>query len=316
VTTDTDTSSPLRSAPSTSKAVYRATRSTLVGLVINALLALTKGVAGVLGNSYALIADAIESGTDIIASLIVLFGLRLAGKPADENHPYGHGKFEPLAAVGVSLMLLVAAVIICVESVKEITTPHHAPAPFTLGVLLGVILIKELLFRFVITVGDATKSTAVRSDAWHHRSDAITSLAAFVGISIALFGGPGYESADDFAALLAAFIIALNAVHLLRPALLELTDQAPDATIATEVRRIATTVPGVLGTHKCHVRKLGFDHYVDLDILCDPEATIRFGHTVAHDVGDAIHREMPYITRILVHVEPVDDFGKRNRSYH
>lgn len=315
MTFEPESTLPQPSAQSTSQAMQRATRSTLVGLIINALLALAKGVAGVFGNSYALIADAIESGTDILASLIVLFGLQLAGKPADENHPYGHGKFEPLAAVGVSLMLIVAAVIICVESVKEIATPHHAPAPFTLVVLLGVIFIKELLFRFVIVVGDATKSTAVQSDAWHHRSDAITSLAAFVGISIALIGGPGYESADDFAALLAAFIIALNAIHLLRPALLELTDQAPDTTISAEIRRIASTVPGVLGTHKCHVRKLGFDHYVDLDILCDPEATIRFGHTVAHDVGDAIHREMPYITRILVHVEPVDDYGKRNRTY-
>ena len=303
-------SSPYKS---TEDAIRAGTKATLIGLVVNGALALTKGIAGVLGNSYALVADAIESGTDIFGSLVVMMGLKLAGKPADKSHPYGHGKFEPLAALAVALMLLAAAVVISVESVKEIAVPHHAPAPFTLLVLVGVIVIKELLFRFVISVGEDTQSTAVRSDAWHHRSDAITSAAAFIGISVALIGGPGYESADDFAALLAALIIALNAIHLLQPALLELTDRAPDPALAEEVTRIAMTVPGVLGTHKCHVRKLGFDHYVDLDVLCDPDQTIRFGHSVAHDVGESIHRQMPQITRILVHVEPVDDYGKRNR---
>jgi cation diffusion facilitator family transporter len=285
-----------------------------LGIIVNILLAITKGVAGIVGHSYALVADAIESASDIITSGVVAFGLRMAGKPADERHPYGHGKFEPLSAAIVSLILFAAAIIIAVESVKEISTPHHAPAPFTLVVLILVIIIKEWLFRSVLSASETISSTALKTDAWHHRADAITSLAAFVGISIALIGGPGYESADDFAALIASVVLATNAAMLIRPAVLELIDTAPDPELIKRVRAVATTVPGVLGTHKCHVRKVGFDYFVDLDVLCDPNSTIRDGHNVAHDVGEKIHEEFPQVRKVLVHVEPADDFGRRSRG--
>lgn len=289
-------------------------RSTLVGMAINAGLAVIKGGAGVLGNSYALIADAIESAADVVTSFVVLLGVRMAGKPADANHPYGHGKFEPLAAAVVSLTLLGAAVLITVESVREILTPHHAPAPFTLGVLLAVIVIKELLARYVGGAADSIGSVAVKTDAFHHRADAITSGAAFIGISIAVFGGAGYEMADDVAAVIAAAVIAINAVILLRPALSELIDTAPAPEIAQAIRDIALKVPGVLGTHKCRVRKVGFVYFVDLDVLCDPEESIRHGHEVAHNVGEAIHSALPAVAKVLVHVEPADDFGRRSRD--
>ncbi len=285
-----------------------------IGIAANILLVAAKAIAGVLGNSYALVADAIESGSDVVTSIVVIIGLKLSRKPADENHPYGHGKFEPLAALVVAATLIGAAILIAVESVQEIRTPHHAPAPFTLLVLLGAIGIKELLFRRVLKVGNEVQSTAVKADAWHHRSDAITSAAAFIGISIALIGGPGYESADDFAALVASVVIAINAVVLLKPALFELLDAAPDRSIAQNVRKIATDVAGVLGTHKCHVRKLGFDYFVELDVLCDPNASIREGHEIAHKVGQAIHESIPAMAKVLVHVEPVDDYGKRSRD--
>jgi len=288
-------------------------RSTLIGIFVNAILASVKAVAGILGNSYALVADAIESASDVFASLVVFTGLKMAGKPADERHPYGHGKFEPLAAAIVSLFLLTAAIVIAIQSTREILTPHHAPEPFTLLVLIIVVIIKESLFRFVINVGDNLKSTAVKADAWHHRSDAITSLAAFVGISVAIIGGDGYESADDYAALLAAFIIAANAITIFKPALFELVDTAPDPEISETIKKIAVNVPGVRGTHKCYVRKLGFDYYVDLDVLCDPNATIKEGHDIAHQVGDAIQKELTFITKVLVHVEPADDYGRRSK---
>src|SRR5688572_4882108 len=220
-------------------------RSVLIGVFANAVLALIKGLAGFFGNSYALIADAIESVFDIFTSILVWFGLRYASRPPDENHPYGHGKAEPLVACLVSLVLIGAAILIAVESVREILRPHHAPAPFTLVVLVVVVVAKELLFRSVARTGEQMGSTAVKTDAWHHRSDAITSGAAFIGISIALIGGPGYEAADDFAALLAAGIIAFNAVHLLRPALAELLDAAPPKEHADRVRRAAASVGGV-----------------------------------------------------------------------
>lgn len=289
-------------------------RATVLGMFTNAALATVKAVAGVFGNSYALVADAIESASDILTSLVVLLGLRMAGKPADKNHPYGHGKFEPLAALAVGLALTGAAILISVESAREIITPHHTPEPFTLAVLLGVVAVKELLFRYVIRVSSETGSAAVQADAWHHRSDALTSAAAFVGISVALVGGPGYESADDFAALIAAGIIVVNAIMVIKPALAELIDTAPDPAIALRVREVAQGVVGVLGTHKCNVRKVGFDFFVDLDVLCDPDASIRHGHEVAHDVGEAIHAALPFVSKVLVHVEPADDFGRRSRE--
>lgn len=214
----------------------------------------------------------------------------------------------------VSCTLFGAAILISVESVHGIITPHKVPAPFTLLILALVIITKEWLFRYVAGVAESANSGAVRTDAWHHRSDAISSLAAFVGISIALFGGEEYACADDFAALIAALVISINAVILLKPAVAELIDTRPDPEIIDAVRSIAEKVPGILGTHKCHVRKLGFDYFVDLDVLCDPALTIREGHDIAHDVGDVLHRELPQITRILVHVEPVDDYGRRSRG--
>ena len=279
-------------------------RSTLVGIGVNLVLAIIKATAGVLGNSYALIADAVESTLDVVSSLIVWTGLKISTRPPDANHPYGHGKAEPLAAVAVSLALFGAAVGIAIESVREIRTPHHAPAAFTLVVLVLVIITKETLFRYVFNVGDATSSTAVKGDAWHHRSDAITSVAAFIGISVALIGGAGYESADDWAALAASWIIAFNAYNLLRPALAELTDAAPDPKLEKQVRTVAEGVAGVLGTHKCYVRKMGFDYYVDLDVLVAGTMTVSAAHAVAHAVQDAIRQANPLFSKVLIHIEP------------
>ena len=279
-------------------------RTTLLGIFINALLALLKGVAGFLGNSYALIADAIESTSDVASSLIVWLGLKIASKPPDADHPYGHGKAEPLAATIVSLALIGAAITIAIQSTREIITPHHAPAPFTLVVLVAVVATKESLFRFVFKVGVAVGSTAVKTDAWHHRSDAITSAAAFTGISVALIGGPGYESADDWAALFASIIIVFNAYRLLRPAIGEVMDVAPPSEIEAEIRKVASGVQGVVGLEKCYIRKMGFEFYVDLHVAVDGDISVRRGHEVAHCVKAAILVANPRIRNVLVHIEP------------
>lgn len=279
-------------------------RSTVIGIAFNLLLASIKGTAGVVGHSYALIADAIESALDVTSSVVVWMGLRVSSRPPDDNHPYGHGKAEPLAALAVALALFGAAAGIAIESVREIRLPHHAPAPFTLVVLIAVIVIKETLFRYVFKVGDVTRSTAVKADAWHHRSDALTSGAAFIGISIALVGGPGYESADDWAALFASFVIAMNAYSLLWPALEELTDARPDPSLEHQVRAVAERLPEVIGTHKCHVRKMGFDYYVDLDVIVDGTMTVSRGHEIAHRVQDAIRDANPLFSKVLIHIEP------------
>jgi cation diffusion facilitator family transporter len=283
----------------------RGKKTTLIGIAVNIGLVVVKGIAGWLGHSYALIADAMESGTDIITSIFVWFGLRTASKAPDQNHPYGHGKAEPLAAIVVALALVGAAILIAVQSIRNIQIPHEIPAPFTLVVLAGVVIIKEVLFRRIAKVGAETESTAVKADAWHHRSDAITSLTAFVGISIALIGGPGYESADDWAALLASVVILYNAYHIFRPSFGEIMDETPAGDWQQELSTIAMTVSQVKGIDKYRVRKTGFEYFVDLHVLVPGELTVKQGHDIAHAVKAAILNEKPSVYDVLVHIEPV-----------
>lgn len=284
--------------------IQRGLRTTLIGIIASLVLAAIKIFTGIVGNSYALIADGIESLTDIFTSSVVLTGLYFASKPADEDHPYGHGKAEPFAGIAVSFGIFIAAMVIVVQSIYEIITPHHAPAPFTLIVLVIVIITKEALFRFVIKVGTTVNSVAVKSDAWHHRSDAITSAAAFIGISIALIGGEGYEAADDFAALFASVIIIINAYRIFKPALYELLDTAPPARTIQKVRDVAVKVEHVMGIDKCFVRKMGFDYFVDIHVLVDANLPVFKGHEIAHKVKDELMKEYSNISDVLVHIEP------------
>jgi cation diffusion facilitator family transporter len=296
----------------TGRRLERGLKVTLIGLVINAVLAFGKVVAGVVGHSHALIADGVESLADIISSLVVWRGLVVAETPADEDHPYGHGKAEPLAAAAVATLLLLAALWIAVQGVREILTPHSLPAPFTLAVLLLVVVVKEALYRFVAREAASLKSSAVSSDAWHHRSDAITSLFAGVGITVSLIGGPGYEAADDLAAVLAAGVIGWNGGRLLRGALAELMDTVPDTALVERVKKHAGSVSGVCLVEKCLVRKVGWRHFVDMHIEVDPELSVRAAHAIAHAVKDAIRAAEPTVHDVLVHVEPAGNAdGKR-----
>ncbi|MBU0638278.1 MAG: cation diffusion facilitator family transporter [Planctomycetes bacterium] len=281
----------------------RCLRLSVVSLLVNAGLATVKLLAGLLGHSYALIADAVESFSDIVASLVVWSGLRIAAAPADENHPYGHGKAEALAALIVALLLFVASGTIAIQAVREILAPHHAPAAYTLWVLLGVIAIKEGLFRIMRRAARSTGSGVLLADAWHHRSDALTSLAAAIGITIALIGGSGYEQADEWAALFAAGVIVVNAVRLIRPPLHELMDAEPTE-IIDRVRATASQVPGVVAIEKVFGRKGGMRYWIDIHVEVDPDMTVHAAHSVAHDVKDAIRTELPAVQDVLVHIEP------------
>lgn len=282
----------------------RSMRGVLVGLVCNVILAAVKTVAGILGNSYALIADGIESIMDIFSSVIVLGGIKIGSLPADENHPFGHGRAEPLAAMTVSVALLIVALGIAVESIREIFHPHHAPAAFTLIILVGVVFIKETLFRFIFSVGQDVNSLSVKTDAWHHRSDALTSVAAFIGISIALIGGKGYECADDWAALAASFIIAINGITLLKKAVAEIMDHAPDPQTEEMVRSIASQVSGVVAIEKCRVRKSGLHLFVDIHVEVNAHMQVIEAHGIAHRVKDALMLTPLGIADVLVHIEP------------
>ncbi len=241
----------------------------MIGIAVSVVLIFVKGISGYLGHSYVLIADATESGADILSSGLLWLGLRIAAKKPDEEHPYGHGKAEPLAAISVSLFLIGAAAWIAYHSINFIGTPHSIPKKFTLWILLLVIAIKEGMFHYVFNVGNKINSQAVKAGAHHHRSDAITSIAAFIGISIAIVGGKGYESADDWAALVASALILYNAIRILRPALSEIMDKAPSHEIVGKVKEIAASVAMVKGIEKCYVRKMGFEYYVDIHIEVD-----------------------------------------------
>ena len=281
-----------------------AIKATYFSIAGNASLALIKGAAGVLGNSYALVADAIESTADIFASLLVLLGLKYAARPADENHPYGHGRIEPLVTFLVVGFLMTSATIIAYESIQNIGTPHALPKSWTLLVLGGIIIWKEVSFRLVMKKAEETNSSSLKADAWHHRSDAITSVAAFVGISIALCMGKGYEAADDWAALFAAGLIFYNSYHIFRPALGEILDEHLYDDLVAEIREVAGTVPGVLDTEKCLVRKAGMQYHVDLHATVSGDISVRQGHEIAHQLKDTLQRELPQLGNVLIHVEP------------
>jgi cation diffusion facilitator family transporter len=283
-----------------------------VGMAVNIVLAIVKIVTGIVGNSYALIADGIESTTDIVSSLVVWTGLKISSLPPDDDHPYGHGKAESIAGMVVALALLAAAVFIAIQSVREIITPHHAPAWFTLLVLALVIGTKEALYRFVVEVGDELTSTAVKGDAWHHRSDAITSAAAFIGISIALIGGKGYESADDWAALLACAVIVFNGYRIFRTALGEIVDAAVPNPIQKEIREISSSVAGVVRIEKCRTRKSGLGLIVEIHVEVDGDSTVRRGHEIAHEVSNHLKSSSLSVQDVVVHVEPAFSACKFN----
>ncbi|MFT3902847.1 MAG: cation diffusion facilitator family transporter [Niabella sp.] len=270
----------------------------------NAGLALIKGLAGVWGNSYALIADAIESTTDIFASFLVLLGLKYASRPADENHPYGHGRIEPLITFMVVGFLTISATIIAYESIKNIGAPHEAPQPWTL-IVLGIIIVwKEISYQIVIRKSRQVNSSSLKADAWHHRSDAITSVTAFIGITIALVMGKGYEMADDWAALFAAGFILYNSYRIFRPALSEMMDENLYDDRIKKIREVALTVEGVKATEKCFIRKSGMQYHVDLHIIVDGDKTVREGHDIAHRLKDVLRLQLPELQYILIHVEP------------
>jgi cation diffusion facilitator family transporter len=281
-----------------------AVRTTWFSIAGNTAMALIKGAGGYFGNSYALVADAIESTTDILASILVLLGLKYAARPADENHPYGHGRIEPLITFLVVGFLISSAFYIAHESIANIGTPHDLPEPFTLWILGGIILWKEISYQLVIRKSRETNSSSLKADAWHHRSDAITSIAAFIGISIALIMGKGYESADDWAALFASGFILWNSYKIFRPALGEIMDEHLNEDLIKEIRIHSVEVNGILGTEKCFIRKAGMQYHVELHAMVNGKISVNDGHTLAHQLKDHLRNTIPQLGHVLIHIEP------------
>ncbi len=281
-------------------------RASLGAVLISIGLGTVKVLAGVLGSSYALLADGVESMLDVFSGLAVAGSLKIASQPPDERYPFGYGKAEPAAALAIATALLAAAVGIAIESVREIHHPHHAPAPFTLVVLVLVVAVKEALYRSLSRKGRSIDSSALQTDAWHHRTDSLTSLAAFIGISVALVAGEDYESADDWAALFAAAVIAFNGVRLFRLAWREMMDASLPERVIEEIREIARRVDGVAGIDMCRVRKSGLGLWVDIHVEVPGHISVRDGHEIAHRVKDVLAASPLHVMDALVHIEPVE----------
>lgn len=284
-----------------------AARAARLGMGVNVGLTAVKLVGGLVGHSYALVADAAESAFDLFGSLAVWTGVRIADRDATEEYPFGFGKAEALAGASVALLLLIASVGIAVASIHEIRTPHHAPEPWTLGVLAAVIVVKELMTKRVRRIAQAEGSTALSADAQHHRSDALTSGAAFIGIAVALIGGEGWESADDWAALAAAGIIAFNGVALLRTAVADLMDRIASPDVVFAIRSAATAVDDVRAIEKMAVRRAGRGYWVDIHVQADPAMSLEAAHVVSGKVKGAIRAATPQVLGVLVHMEPHDE---------
>lgn len=282
----------------------RGVRSAQLGILVNTSLAVTKLVAGVVGNSYALIADAVESAADIFSSMIVLAALQISFRKPTEEFPFGYGRAETLAAGSVSLMLIGTSIGIAVEAVREIQTPHHAPAPWTLAVLVSVILIKWLVARQVSSTGEEIASQALKADAWHHLSDALTSAAAFIGISLSIWNGPGWEAADDWAALFASAIILFNGAGMLKTALLDLMDHTPDPQFLVQIRDVARQVQDVSAIEKLAVRRAGMFVFIEVHVQADPNMTLEAAHDLSGRVKHALRSEIQNIASVVIHMEP------------
>jgi len=288
-------------------------RLVLAGVWLNIVLALAKVLGGVFGHSHALIADGIESSLDVVSSLMMWAAIKYAERPPDHDHPYGHGKMEALAAVMGALILIFAGFAVGYHSIQEImrsrsaVSPDSTPAPFTLAILLVTIVIKEWLHRRMHKKGREIESRALETDSWHHRSDAITSLAATIGISIALVGGPAWVQADDWAALFSCLIIVFNGQKMLRESLGDILDQQASGEIVDEVLTLVRKVPGVTSVEKCRVRKSGFSRYADLHVRVAGERTVREGHDIAHRVKDRLLASDFHFADVTVHIEPESD---------
>lgn len=290
----------------TARRAHDSARLVLGGILLNAVLAAVKLAGGIFGHTYALIADAAESMLDILSSTLVWAGFRVAARPPDADHPYGHGKAEPLAGLAVSMFIFAMAGWVGWHAVHEIITPHQGPAWWTLLVLAGVIVAKATLSRRLGTASAEMGSTALGIEALHHWSDALTSAAAFAGIGIALWGGKGWETADDWAALFACVIIAFNGVGMFLKALGDVMDTALPKNFENEVRALALAVPGVRALDKVRMRKSGLSHLVDIQVRVDGNLTVREGHAIAHAVKDALLASAQHaIDDVTVHIEPM-----------
>jgi cation diffusion facilitator family transporter len=280
--------------------------SALKGILVNGGLGAAKLAAGVLGHSYALIADACESFADVMGSCVTFYALKKASEPADVDHPAGHGRAETLASAVTALALVGVGALIFWQAALSLNELRRAPSPLTLLVLVPVILIKEQMFNWMRARGKKIGSLAVVADAWHQRSDVVTSLAALTGIIVAWAGGAAWSHADSWAALAASVWLAGTGLWLLGPTLHELMEGSVDPALLQFIEETSRNCPGIAGVDKVWVRKLGMRLMVDLHIEVDPDISVQEGHRLSHEVKAKLQAELPQVRDVMVHVEPYD----------
>ncbi|WP_146393185.1 cation diffusion facilitator family transporter [Allorhodopirellula solitaria] len=285
--------------------LYReVTQAALLGLVVNLVLGVVKLVGGILGSSFALIADAVNSIGDVVTTLVVLFALRVAQRPADAEHPYGHSRAEGIAASNVALLVIISAVLVGWEAIQRISTEHTVPPAWTLWIAGGNVIIKEGLYRYKVQVGKRTGSASIIANAWDHRSDALCALAVLIGLAAVRFGGPRFAWADEAASLVVVAAIVWTGVQLFRASASELMDVQANPDLVDRMRAAAVEVDGVENVETLWVRKSGLEYFADIHIEVDQALTVAEGHRIGHRVKDHLLEQFISLRDVLVHLEP------------
>jgi cation diffusion facilitator family transporter len=283
---------------------YRTARTAAkVGIFSNLGLAVVKAFVGILAGSIALIADAIHSLADLLTSAVVLVGLRIAERPADANHPYGHTRAETLAAAFIAGPLAISGLVMAWTAVRNLSAARPAPEPWALWTALAAVIVKEILYQYKVRVGRRTGSRSVIADAWHHRSDALSSAAVLVGLALTRLH-PSLWWADPAAALLVCAFIVWIGVGALRGAVRDLMDEHPGSALEASLRRVISEHPSVAKAEKIWMRRAGLEYSVDIHIEVDPDLPVSEGHEIAHEVIDRIRTQLPEVRNVQVHVEP------------
>ncbi len=279
-------------------------RIALISMGICAVLAVTKILVGIVAGSTAVVADGVESASDIVASTAVLFGLVIAGRPPDENHPYGHGRMETLTGGAVGMMLSGTGVLICARALSLIGTVRPTPMAYAIWALLLSVAVKGTLSPVKFHYGRRLGSSALVADAWNDLVDVLSGLAAITGLGLTLSDPRRFSSADHYGGFAVGLIVIFLGLRVIRDTTYRLMDTMPSPGLVEDIRRVAHSVPGVLGVEKCYARNTGLKHHVDLHLEVEPSMTVLQSHEIAMRVRDKIVHELDWVADVLVHVEP------------
>jgi cation diffusion facilitator family transporter len=294
-----------RALPGKQHLYHEAVRATWLGLAINLLLGCAKLAGGLLGRSFALISDAVNSLGDVLTSVAVLLAFRVAQKPADAEHPYGHTRAEAIAGSNVAVLVMVSALIVGWRAIQGIPkSSHQVPPAWTLAIAGANVVIKEGLYQYKIRLGRRAGSRAVIANAWDHRADAFSALAVLVGLLIVRVGGPKFLAVDELAALFVVMVILSSGTKLFWASAQELMDAQADPTLVDQIRAQAAKVRGVKRVDKLWVRKSGMEYLVDIHIQVPAEESVAEGHRVGHLVKDELLNGFTNLRDVMVHLEP------------